>query len=136
MKFAYIKSPVVVGQMNDRSVEILSGILVADEVVVRGAYSLAFAGGGSISLKEALDAAHGHEHNVDGSEMTAAQKAAKAAAAGGGHAHADEEAGGDFLWKIISGVLAVALVLTALRGRKRAEDPRAKPNPQSKPETV
>ena len=29
-------------------------------------------------LKEALDAAHGHEHNEDGSEITQEQKAAKA----------------------------------------------------------
>jgi hypothetical protein len=32
-----------------------------------------------MSLKDALDAAHGHEHNEDGSEMTPAQKAAKQA---------------------------------------------------------
>jgi hypothetical protein len=41
-----------------------------------------------MSLKEALDAAHGHEHNEDGSEMSAEQKAAeeatKRAASGGG----------------------------------------------------
>ena len=55
-------------QMNDRFVEITSGLLPGDEVVTRGAYSLAFAGKGSVSLKEALDAAHGHEHNEDGSE--------------------------------------------------------------------
>ena len=35
--------------------------------------------GSGMSLKEALDAAHGHEHNEDGSEMTAAQKAAREA---------------------------------------------------------
>ena len=67
---AFVKVPVVVGQTNDRVVEIISGLFPADEVVIQGAYSLAFAGSGSVSLKEALDAAHGHEHNPDGSEIT------------------------------------------------------------------
>ena len=50
-----------------------------DDVVVNGAYSLNHAGSGSgLSLK-ALDAAHGHEHNEDGSEMTPAQRAARTA---------------------------------------------------------
>ena len=48
---------------------------------------LAFAGSGNISLKEALDAAHGHEHNEDGSEMTAEDKARKKAEAAEGHEH-------------------------------------------------
>ena len=74
---AFIKTPVQVGQMNDRFVEIISGLLPADEVVTRGAYSLSFAGGGSVSLKEALDAAHGHEHAADGSELTPEEKAAE-----------------------------------------------------------
>ena len=30
-----------------------------------------------MSLKEALDAAHGHEHNEDGSEMTGEQKSSR-----------------------------------------------------------
>lgn len=120
MKYSYIKSPVVVGQINDQSAEIVSGLLPADSVVTRGAYSLSFAGGGTISLKEALDAAHGHEHNEDGSEMTAAQKAAREAAkkaAQGGSG--DSGGGGDSLvWKIISGVLLVLLVVQSLRGAK------------------
>ncbi|HUE95192.1 MAG TPA: efflux RND transporter periplasmic adaptor subunit, partial [Longimicrobiaceae bacterium] len=52
---AFLKAPVVVGRRNDRAVEILSGLLPGDTVVTRGAYSLAFAGGGNMSLKEALD---------------------------------------------------------------------------------
>ena len=40
-----------------------------------------------MSLKEALDAAHGHEHNEDGSEITSGQRAAavreKSSKAGG-----------------------------------------------------
>jgi len=34
---------VQVGEINDRFVEITSGLLPADEVVTRGAYSLSFA---------------------------------------------------------------------------------------------
>jgi hypothetical protein len=48
-------------------------------VVGRGAYALGFVGTDSgVSLKEALDAAHGHEHNEDGSEITAADKRVEA----------------------------------------------------------
>ena len=73
---AYIKAPVKLGSRNERLVEV-TGLFPGDEVVTTGSYMLGFAGGGSgISLKEALDAAHGHEHNPDGSEMTPAQKAA------------------------------------------------------------
>jgi cobalt-zinc-cadmium efflux system membrane fusion protein len=116
---AFLKTPVVTGQVNDRSVEIVRGLLPADEVVVQGAYSLAFAGGGSLSLKEALDAAHGHEHNADGSELTAEQKkktAATGAPAGHDHSH---EAQNPF-WMIVSGVLFVALVFVGIRKTPRA----------------
>ena len=72
---AFEKSAVKVGMKNDQYVEILRGLFPGDEVVSHGAYALSFAGAGTISLKEALDAAHGHEHNEDGSEMTAADRA-------------------------------------------------------------
>src|SRR5688572_3766637 len=85
---AFLKTPVVVGKINERSVEIVRGLFPADEVVTQGAYSLAFAGAGTLSLKEALDAAHGHEHNPDGSELTPEQKAAKGKAKGAAAAHA------------------------------------------------
>ena len=65
LKNAFVKTMVEVGQMNDRHVEITSGLLPGDSVVTRGGYSLAFAGGGRVSLKAALDAAHVHEHNED-----------------------------------------------------------------------
>jgi len=102
---AFVKTPVVVGQTNDRFVEIVRGLFPADEVVTQGAYSLAFAGAGSVSLKDALDAAHGHEHNADGSEMTGASKA-------GGrdvHDHHDHEHPSRF-WMIVSAVLFIALI--------------------------
>lgn len=113
---AFVKTPVVVGQMNDQSVEILSGLLPADEVVTRGAYSLAFAGGGNISLKEALDAAHGHEHNPDGSEITG-----KPTAVAGDEKHDHEKDGSPF-WKITSAVLFVALVAALVRGNRRRSE--------------
>jgi cobalt-zinc-cadmium efflux system membrane fusion protein len=112
---AFIKTPVQVGEMNDRFVEIVSGLFPADEVVTRGAYSLSFAGGGSVSLKEALDAAHGHEHAEDGSELTPEKKAQMAAAKNGGVAPTD---GGSKLWMYVSGVL-FALLLASLFTKTR-----------------
>ncbi|MDG1302462.1 MAG: efflux RND transporter periplasmic adaptor subunit [Opitutae bacterium] len=85
---AFLRVPIVIGERNDRFVEVLSGLFPGDEVVTQGSYSLGFAGSGQgISLKEALDAAHGHEHNEDGSELTEADKAKQAASAEEGHAH-------------------------------------------------
>jgi hypothetical protein len=104
---AFVKTPVVVGRITDRRVEILSGLFPADEVVTRGAYSLAFAGGGTLSLKDALDAAHGHEHAEDGSELTEANKPSSATK--------DATQGSSPFWMIVSGVLFVALVVVAIR---------------------
>ncbi len=113
---AFVKTSVQVGEMNDRFVEITGGLFPADEVVTRGAYSLSFAGGGSVSLKEALDAAHGHEHAEDGSELTPEKRAQSANAKGGGH-HDHEEA--NPVWKYTSGVLFV-LLLASLFTRKNS----------------
>jgi cobalt-zinc-cadmium efflux system membrane fusion protein len=111
---AFIKTPVEVGEINDRFVEISNGLFPADEVVTRGAYSLSFAGGGSVSLKAALDAAHGHEHAEDGSELTPEKLAAKAKAGGDDHDH--EEA--NPLWKYVSIALFVLLLVSlATRGK-------------------
>jgi cobalt-zinc-cadmium efflux system membrane fusion protein len=84
---AFVRIPVTTGESNAERVEILTGLLPGDEVVTRGAYGLAFAGKGSASLKEALDAAHGHPHNEDGTEMTAEEIAARA---GGEHGHSHD----------------------------------------------
>jgi cobalt-zinc-cadmium efflux system membrane fusion protein len=76
LEHAFVRVPVVLGESNDRFVEVVSGLFPGDEVVTQGAYSLMFAGGGQrLSLKEALDAAHGHEHNEDGSEMAETDQA-------------------------------------------------------------
>lgn len=87
LKNAFVKTAIQLGEQNDRFVEVTHGLLAGDEVVTRGAYSLAFAGKGSVSLKEAMDAAHGHPHNEDGSEMTKEQ----IAAGKGGDGHGREE---------------------------------------------
>lgn len=126
---AFVKTPVQVGQMNDRFVEITNGLLPADEVVTRGAYSLSFAGASSVSLKEALDAAHGHEHAEDGSELTPEKKAEMEAKKKGGggdglaHGHDDDEKTASPLWMYVSGVLFI-LLLISLFTRKQpvAED--------------
>lgn len=123
---AFVKTPVVVGQSNDRFVEILRGLLPADEVVTQGAYSLAFAGGGTLSLKAALDAAHGHEHAADGSELKPDQKKKSGTAAAGsdhGHDHGDEHAHPSRFWMIVSGVLFVALLVVGFV-KKRPAAPR------------
>ena len=108
---AFIKSPVQVGEMNDRFVEIVSGLRPADEVVTRGAYSLSFAGGGSVSLKEALDAAHGHEHAADGSELKPGEKTET------GHADEHDHAQASPLWKYISGALFLLLLASLFSGK-------------------
>lgn len=116
---AFIKTPVIVGQTNDQSVEIIRGLFPADEVVTQGAYSLAFVGGGTISLKAALDAAHGHEHAVDGSEL----KPGAATAHDHDHAHDDhhdDHAHPERPWQILSAVLFIALLVVAFRKNPRA----------------
>ncbi|MCU0748959.1 MAG: hypothetical protein MUF13_05360, partial [Akkermansiaceae bacterium] len=106
---------------NDR-VEILDGLLPGDEVVTRGSYSLGFAGSsGGPSLKEAMDAAHGHEHNEDGSEMTPEQKAS----AGDGDDHAHDKSGSglrEIFFMAATGILALLLVVVSLRRRQPADD--------------
>jgi cobalt-zinc-cadmium efflux system membrane fusion protein len=119
---AFVKTPVIVGEINDRYVEIVSGLFPADEVVTRGAYSLSFAGASSVSLKEALDAAHGHEHAADGSELTPEKKAEMDAkkSGGDGHGHAEEEGGSPF-WKYGCGVLFVLLLLSIFTKKSRPD---------------
>ena len=128
---AFIKTPVQVGQINDRYVEIVRGLLPADEVVTRGAYSLSFAGGGTVSLIEALDAAHGHKHNADGSEPTE----------GGGHADEDHEGHDDHdhavthaaessVWKYAAGGFFLLWIITLLVKRRTRAADESNPNPE------
>ena len=125
---AFIKSPVVTGEMNDQSVEIISGLLPGDSVVTRGSYSLTFAGTGSISLKEALDAAHGHEHAADGSELTPEKTTPMEAGAHSGAGGHDHAAGGSHLWMYASGVLFVLLIIALATRKSGSRDPDAPDN--------
>lgn len=109
---AFVRAPVVLGQKNDLHTEIISGLFPGDDVVVRGAYGLSHAGSGSgLSLKEALDAAHGHEHNEDGSEMTPAQRAARQTEKAG---H-DPDAPKGNSWTLYALIAAALLLLTVLQ---------------------
>lgn len=84
---SFVRVPVLTGDQNHERVEITSGLFPGDEVVTHGAYALSFAGKGSASLKEALDAAHGHPHNEDGTEMTKEQIAAAKNSENHSHSH-------------------------------------------------
>jgi len=110
---AYVRLPVVVGEISEERAEITSGLLPGDEVVVKGAYSLSFAGKGSVSLKEALDAAHGHPHKEDGTEMSAEEVAASDGTGGHGHEHEGISALVIFL-TITCGVLLMLLIIASL----------------------
>lgn len=117
IKNAYVKAPVVLGAQNDRFAEVIQGLFPADEIVTKGAYGLAFAGKGSVSLKEALDAAHGHPHNEDGSEMTEEQRNAAKRPSGPGAAGI--EAGPVNVFLIGTNILLLALLCLSLIFRKR-----------------
>jgi multidrug efflux pump subunit AcrA (membrane-fusion protein) len=120
---AFDRVNVQTGLSNKERVEILEGLFPGDEVVTRGSYSLGFAGsGGGPSLKEALDAVHGHEHNEDGSEMTPVQKAA---AASDDHDHGQASRGTgmrEVFFMAATGILAVLLLVTSLRRRQPADE--------------
>lgn len=120
LKHTFIRVPVQTGAMNDRFVEVTSGLIAGDEIVTTGAYSLAFAGKGSVSLKAALDAAHGHEHNEDGSEVTPEQKAKQSKGNTGGHEHGSEgKLGGLTLFSLAGNGLLLVLLVVAMLGRKK-----------------
>lgn len=119
---AFVKLPVVVGEIDGGRAEIVSGLFPGDEVVTRGAYALSFAGGGNASLKDALDAAHGHVHHEDGSEMTPEERAAAADGHAGGH----DARGGHgaspltVFFAVASGALLLLLIASPFVIRHRA----------------
>ena len=118
LKNAFAKTDVQLGARNDRFVEVLGGLLAGDEVVTRGAYSLAFAGKGSVSLKEALDAAHGHPHNEDGSEMTKEQLATRGT---GEHAHGEDGKSSPLMiFLIATNILLLLLLVGSTAMRRKA----------------
>ena len=118
---AFVRVPVTVGEIAADRVEILSGLLPGDEVVLKGAYSLSFAGKGSASLKEALDAAHGHPHKEDGTEMSAEEIAASSS---DGHDHGHDHGPSSMLVVFLSiacGVLLLLLLASPLFFRARSK---------------
>lgn len=129
---AFVKTKVEVGEMNDRFIEITTGLLPADEVVTRGAYSLSYAGASSVSLKEALDAAHGHEHASDGSELTP-EKKAEMAQSKGGNASAPTAGRYSSLWMYTSIVLFILLLVSLISKKRTSSEVNAAPvNPTKK----
>jgi multidrug efflux pump subunit AcrA (membrane-fusion protein) len=118
---AFVRVPVTIGEISGDRVEILSGLLPGDEVVLKGAYALSFAGRGSTSLKEALDAAHGHPHNEDGTEMTKDETAANTGE-DHGHSHAHGSSGMLVLFlSIACGVLLLLLLASPVFFRARSK---------------
>ena len=121
---AFDRVNVTTGIISGNRVEILDGLFLGDEVVTRGSYSLGFAGGGGgVSLKDAMDAAHGHKHNADGSEPTPEQKAA-AEKGEEGDAHGHDAEGismREMLLMISTGILAILLVVVLLRRPSTSE---------------
>jgi cobalt-zinc-cadmium efflux system membrane fusion protein len=105
----FVRTPVTIGEMSGERVEITAGLFPGDEVVTRGSYALSFAGKGSASLKEALDAAHGHPHNEDGTEMSADEIAASGDDHGHDHSHEQSSMLVLFL-SIACGVLLLLLI--------------------------
>ena len=94
---AFVKAPVVTGDKGGGWVEIKQGLFPGDEVVTRGSYMLGFVGGGgSVSLKDALDAAHGHEHAEDGSELPDEDAGSDES----DHGHPHDDHGSTPLWMI------------------------------------
>ncbi|MEM7603487.1 MAG: efflux RND transporter periplasmic adaptor subunit [Verrucomicrobiota bacterium] len=117
---AFVRVPVVLGEQNDAFVEVIRGLFPGDEVVTRGSYALSFAGSGSgMSLKEALDAAHGHEHNEDGSEMTDEQRAEKASAS----SEAGEADTPFWIWFVTGWAILATIVALTFAQRSLKKNP-------------
>jgi multidrug efflux pump subunit AcrA (membrane-fusion protein) len=112
---SFVRVPVLTGDQNHERVEITSGLYPGDEVVTHGAYALSFAGKGNASLKEALDAAHGHPHNEDGTEMTKEQ----IATAKNSESHSHSSSALVTVLSISCALLFVAVLAMAFIIRKR-----------------
>lgn len=81
----YEKQPVIVGEGDERTVAV-TGPEAGEKVVTHGAYSLRYADASNVSLREAMDAAHGHKHGPNGEEPDAD------AHAEGDHKHTEGDA--------------------------------------------
>ncbi len=120
---AFDRVSVQIGLTSNARVEVVDGLFPGDEVVTRGSYSLGFAGGGGgLSLKEAMDATHGHEHNPDGSEKSTGPASAGESGAGHDHDHDHDDASRapglrEMFFMAATGILAVTLWVSRLRRR-------------------
>ncbi|MGJ8651360.1 MAG: efflux RND transporter periplasmic adaptor subunit [Opitutaceae bacterium] len=120
---AFVRVPVVLGEENDQYIEVIRGVFPGDEVVIQGSYVLSFVGGGSgMSLKEALDAAHGHEHAEDGSELGEGEESTEH---DDGHDHEGENEHGSHLslpLMIYAGVMTLISLITLQMLMKRRQE--------------
>ncbi len=121
LEHTFVRVPVGVGEITDERVEIISGLFPGDEVVVKGAYALSFAGKGSASLKEALDAAHGHPHNEDGTEMSEEDIAASEHGPNQDHKHSNENAMVFYL-SITCAVLVFLLIVMSITRKPKKQE--------------
>ncbi len=121
---AFDRVNIQTGMSSNNHIEILDGLILGDEVVTRGSYSLGFAGNNSgVSLKEAMDAAHGHEHNEDGSELSPEQKKAAAEKADPSDSHEHHGTSKrELLFMISTAILAIVLLFVLLLRTKHLSD--------------
>lgn len=112
---AFVRAPIVVGEKGGGWIEVMEGLFPGDEVVTRGSYSLGFVGGGAgMSLKEALDAAHGHEHAEDGSELADGAKGGDDEGDHDDHAHDAKGVPGWLLYYAIGSSIAILVLAQQL----------------------
>lgn len=115
---AFRKVPVVVGEINSNRAEIIlqnKELNVIDDIVIEGGYFLSHTNPDKNDLVKALDEAHGHKHNPDGSEMTPEQAAAAKAAAGGGSTEQGASSTERVLLYSACGILLLLLIFTIFR---------------------
>lgn len=111
----FVKTPVRPGGMNDARAEITGGLMPGDEVVTKGNFALQYSGGGGgASLKEAMDAAHGHSHGPDGEELSAEEQKDHA------HEEGEDDHGNAWWLPIVTGVAGVAVGFLIARRRRHA----------------
>ncbi len=115
---AFRKVPVVVGKVNSDRAEIIlqnKELNVIDDIVTEGGYFLSHTNPDKNDLVKALDEAHGHKHNTDGSEITPQQVAAAKATAGGGSAEQGPSSTERVLLYTACGILLILLIFTIFR---------------------
>lgn len=125
LEYSYVKAPVVTGRKNGEFTEIYSGLFPGDQIVTKGGYFLSTSSGGGMSLKEALDAAHGHEHNEDGTPVTDEQRKARQMATGGDISDETGSGGSAKLWKYLSfifGALMIGMLLQIISYKQKLKE--------------